>query len=247
MVLETEDLTKEFGALAAVDRVNLAVEENAVHSIIGPNGAGKTTLFNLLTGTLNPTDGRIFLHGEDITDVPIYERPYLGIARSYQITNVFDSMTVFENIQTAVALFQRNYYDTVRRLDAQDEVTAKVESILDQVGLRSKQTMRAESLPHGNKRHLEIGLALAAEPDLLLLDEPTAGMSWREAQETSELVDRLSADATILFIEHNIEYVMEVSDVITVLERGAVIAEGDPASIRNDETVQRTYLQGEHA
>jgi branched-chain amino acid transport system ATP-binding protein len=243
-LLDATGLTKRFGGFVAVDNVDLAVESGEVRSVIGPNGAGKTTLFNLLTGTYEVTSGDIVFDGQDITDAPEYERPYIGISRGYQITNTYESLTVFENLQTAVALFHENYYDMVRSLDGRTAVTERAEDLLDELGLDEQQAVEASSLSHGNRRRLEIGMALAAEPRLLLLDEPTAGMDASETERTVSLIEDLTDEMAVLLVEHDIEYVMTVSDTITVLERGSVIADGPPAAIREDERVQEAYLGG---
>ena len=244
MIVQTHSLTKRFSGFTAIDRVTLSIEENEIRSIIGPNGAGKTTLFNLLMGVLQPTEGTIEFDGQDITDEPLHRRPYFGISRSYQVTNVYQSMTVFENLQTAVGLFHGNYYDTMTPLDQQRDVTDKAEALIDRLGFADERETAASALSHGEKRRLEVGMALAAEPKLLLLDEPTAGMGSKEAEETIEFIGGLAEELTVALIEHNIEGVMQVSDVISVLERGQIIAEGDPDSIRQNERVQSAYLGG---
>jgi branched-chain amino acid transport system ATP-binding protein len=243
-LLDATGLTKRFGGFVAVDDVDLAVESGEVQSVIGPNGAGKTTLFNLLTGTYDVTAGDIVFDGEDITNVPEHERPYRGISRGYQITNTYETLSVFENLQTAVALFHENYYDMVRPLSGRTEVTERVEALLDELDLSDRQEVEASALSHGNRRRLEIGMALAAEPRLLLLDEPTAGMDASETERIVSLIETLTDEMAVLLVEHDIEYVMAVSDSITVLERGAVIAEGPPSAIRRDERVQEAYLGG---
>jgi branched-chain amino acid transport system ATP-binding protein len=243
-LLDATGLTKRFGGFVAVDEVDLIVEPGEIRSVIGPNGAGKTTLFNLLTGTYEVTSGNIMFADEDITDVPEYERPYLGISRSYQITNTYETLTVFENLQTAVALFHENYYNMVRPLDGRTAVTERADDLLDELGLSDRRDIEASALSHGNRRRLEIGMALAAEPRLLLLDEPTAGMDASETERTVSLIETLTDDMAVLLVEHDIEYVMTVSDTVTVLERGEVIAEGPPAAIRQDERVQEAYLGG---
>jgi branched-chain amino acid transport system ATP-binding protein len=242
VLLRTRDLTKCFGGFTALDRVSLDLPEDETRAIIGPNGAGKTTLFNLLMGVYPPTKGTIKFDGEDITDGAVYERPYAGISRSYQVTNLYQELTVFENLQTAVGVFHGNYYDMLRPLDGDEEVTRSAESLLGKLGLKADRDVEAAALSHGDKRRLEIGMALAAEPRLLLLDEPTAGMGASEAEETIKLVRELGKEMTVILVEHNIEAVMRVSQTITVLERGRVIAEGGPDAIREDERVQEAYL-----
>jgi branched-chain amino acid transport system ATP-binding protein len=241
-LLETKDLTKKFGAFVAVDQVNLAVSANDIHAIIGPNGAGKTTLFNLLAGALSPTEGRIRFDGADITDRAEHERPYLGISRSYQIINMYDEMTIFENIQTALAVFHLNYYDMLRPLRDQQDVAQMADDIIDRLELTGNRDTVAGSLSHGYRRRLEVGLGLASDPDLILLDEPTAGMDADESDRIMELVIDLSDEMAVVLVEHDIEHVMEVADRISVLERGSVIADGTPDEIQSNQRVIDAYL-----
>lgn len=245
VLLQTSGLTKKFNEFVAVDEVDLAIQENELHSVIGPNGAGKTTLFNLLMGVYEPTAGRIEIEGTDITTEPVHKRPYLGISRSYQISNIYPSLTVFENLQTAVGTFHGNYYDMLRPISSNDTLTEKTEQLISRLGFEDRQETAASALSHGDKRHLEIGMALAAEPQLLLLDEPTAGMGTKETNETMDFIEELTDEMAVVLVEHNIEEVMRVSDVITVLELGRVIADGDPETIKADERVQRAYLGGD--
>lgn len=244
-LLEVRDLTKSFDGFLAVDGVSISVDAGEVHAIIGPNGAGKTTLFNLLSGTIPATSGEVVFEGTDITDEPDHRRPSLGISRSYQITNIFEDMTVFENVQTAVAVYHSNYYDMLSPLSGDEQVTELTEDILDRLDLADEAGTGAELLSHGDKRLLEIGMAMASEPKLLLLDEPTAGMDAGETRRTIEFVERLTEDLTVLLVEHDIESVMRISDRITVLEQGHVIANGPPDEIRENERVQEAYLGGE--
>lgn len=246
-LLETRDLTKRFDGFEAVRGVELSVNRGEIGSIIGPNGAGKTTLFNLLTGSYRVTEGSIYFEGEEITDTAAHERPYLGIARSYQITNVYPDMTVSENVETAVAVFHTNYYDMLRPLSGKSDVAERTADILSTLGLEDKRNIEASTLSHGNKRRLEIGMALAAEPELLLLDEPTAGMDTAETERTMALVEEIGADKGVLLVEHDIEIVMEVSDHITVLKQGDVIASGTPEEIQTNSRVQEAYLGETHA
>ncbi len=245
VLLQTSGLTKKFNEFVAVDEVDLAIQENELHSVIGPNGAGKTTLFNLLMGVYEPTAGRIEIEGTDITTEPVHKRPYLGISRSYQISNIYPSLTVFENLQTAVGTFHGNYYDMLRPISSNDTLTEKTEQLISRLGFEDRRETAASALSHGDKRHLEIGMALAAEPQLLLLDEPTAGMGTKETNETMDFIEELTDEMAVVLVEHNIEEVMRVSDVITVLELGRVIADGDPETIKADERVQRAYLGGD--
>lgn len=244
VLLQTSGLTKQFNEFVAVDGVDLSIRENELHSVIGPNGAGKTTLFNLLMGVYTPTAGTIEIDGTEITTEPVHRRPYLGISRSYQISNIYPSMTVFENLQTAVGTFHGNYYDMLRPVASNETITEKTERLLSRLEFEDERETVASALSHGDKRHLEIGMALAAEPKLLLLDEPTAGMGTKETNETMDFIEGLTDEMAVVLVEHNIEGVMRVSDVITVLEQGQVIADGDPKTIKANERVQRAYLGG---
>jgi branched-chain amino acid transport system ATP-binding protein len=239
VLLRTSGLTKQFNEFVAVDGVDLSIRENELHSVIGPNGAGKTTLFNLLMGVYTPTAGTVEIDGTEITAEPVHRRPYLGISRSYQISNIYSSMTVFENLQTAVGTFHGNYYDMLRPVASNETITEKTERLLSRLEFEEERETVASALSHGDKRHLEIGMALAAEPKLLLLDEPTAGMGTKETGETMGFIEGLTDEMAVVLVEHNIEEVMRVSDVITVLEQGQVIADGDPETIKTDERVQR--------
>jgi branched-chain amino acid transport system ATP-binding protein len=241
-LLEVEGLTKKFRGLTAVDEVDLSVGSSEIQSVIGPNGAGKTTLFNLLTGTYEATAGRIVFDGEDITDRPDYRRPHIGISRSYQISNIYGSMTVFENLETAVALYERNYLNVLEPLGRDGEIARTVDELVQSLDLSEQRDVEGTSLSHGDRRRLEIGMALASDPELLLLDEPTAGMDAAETQRTMEFIETLAEDMAILLVEHDIEHIMQVSTNITVLERGSVIADGPPETIRSNAAVQEAYL-----
>jgi len=240
-LLETERLTRSFGSLMAVDRVNFSVGSGELRSIIGPNGAGKTTFFRLISGELVPTAGRIRFKGEDITGLPQHKISRLGVAKSYQITNIFPHLPVLENVRVAVQSHRLafNFWARVQRFA---DVREKAEDILRAVALWEKRGMLAAHLSHGEQRHLEIGIALASEPALLLLDEPTAGMSPEETDETIQLIRRIATDRTVILVEHKMKVVMRISDRITVLHQGQVLAEGSPEEIRANERVQQTYL-----
>jgi branched-chain amino acid transport system ATP-binding protein len=241
VLLETIDLTCAFGSLLAVNRASVTVHEGELRSIIGPNGAGKTTLFRLVAGELAPTSGRIRFRGRDITGLPQWETCRLGIAKSYQITNVFPHLTVLENVRVA-AQGPVRAYDFWSRAERFPDVRARALALLDTVGLAGKAGRLAAHLSHGEKRHLEIGIALASEPALLLLDEPTAGMSPEETDETMALIRQLAATRTIVLVEHKMKLVMNISDRVTVLHQGQVLAEGTPDEIRANAQVQQTYL-----
>ena len=240
-LLETEDLTRAYGSLLAVNRANVTVRQQELRSIIGPNGAGKTTFFRLISGEVRPTAGRIRFNGRDITGLSQHEVCRLGIAKSYQITNIFPHLTVLENVRVAAQGYGQafNFWSRADRLT---DVRARALTILELIGLTGKAGMLAAHLSHGQKRHLEIAIALAAEPILLLLDEPTAGMSPEETDETMLLIRELARGRTVVLVEHKMKLVMNISDRITVLHQGQVLAEGTPDEIRANELVQQTYL-----
>lgn len=240
-LLETRSLMRAFGRLLAVNRVDFAVEAGELRSIIGPNGAGKSTFFRLIAGELPPSEGRIVFRGRDITGLPRHRIARLGVAKSFQITNVFPHLTVLENVRVAAQGPDRAF-DFWSRADRLTGARARAEELLATVGLAGKADLLAAHLSHGEKRHLELAIALARDPALLLLDEPTAGMSPEETDETMVLIRRLAEGRTVVLVEHKMKVVMNVSDRITVLHQGSVLAEGTPAEIRASELVQRTYL-----
>ncbi len=241
-ILKTELLTVRFGGLAALNQINFEVERGATHAIIGPNGAGKSTFFNCLTGVLRPTSGRIIFNGEDITGLPSNEISQKGIARSYQITNIMPNASVLENARIA-AQSRRHGWNMVAHHSAFADINVQAEHALEQVGLLDLGDELASNLSHGAQRNLEIGIALATRPSLLCLDEPTAGMSAAETQETLRLVQRIAEDLTILIVEHDMEVVMELADRITVLHYGEILADGTPEEIQRNPKVQEVYLK----
>jgi branched-chain amino acid transport system ATP-binding protein len=221
--------------------VSLAVHEGELRSIIGPNGAGKTTFFKLISGEVTPSAGRIWFRGRDVTGLPQHAVSRLGIAKSYQLTNVFPHLTVFENVRVA-AQGHRRSFNFWARAAALDDARDRGHALLETTGLGSKADLLAAHLSHGEKRHLELAIALATDPVLLLLDEPTAGMSPEETDETMVLIRELAAGRTIVLVEHKMKLVMKISDRITVLHQGQVLADGTPEAIRANDLVQRTYL-----
>jgi branched-chain amino acid transport system ATP-binding protein len=241
-ILATEDLTIRFGGLTALNRVNFALAEGEVRAIIGPNGAGKSTFFNCLTGVLRPTGGRILFAGENITGFPPDRISQRGIARSYQITNILPNVTAFENVRIA-AQSRRHRWNLLSHHRALHDIAEKADAALAAVGLRQKADELAANLSHGEQRNLEIGIALATEPKVLCLDEPTAGMSAAETHETMELVRRIARDLTILIVEHDMQVVMELARRITVLHYGEILAEGTPAEIQANPRVVEVYLK----
>jgi len=247
-VLRTVDLTKRFGEMTAVDHVDLDVEDGEFRSVIGPNGAGKTTTFNLITGALRPSEGTVEFRGEDITSLPPHERVRRGLGRSFQITNVFSGLTVHENVRLAA---QALYAEDLSGVDAMFRDTAEfadindhTAEILERIGLADRAGERADTLAYGDQRRLEIGLVLAYDPALVMLDEPTAGMSSEDSWATIDLIEDVLADKSLMLIEHDIDLVMEVSDRITVLTRGQELATGTPEEIMADESVREAYLGG---
>lgn len=239
---KTEGLSRHFAGFRAVNDISIEIPAGGVRTIIGPNGAGKTTFFNLLSGLLPPTHGRIWFEDTDITGLPAYRRARLGIARSFQITNIFGKLSVGENVRLAVqAVYdgKGNFFLPGSHLESIGERT---QQILGDIGLSDVQDARAENLSHGDQRRLEIGLVLAVDPKVLLLDEPLAGMSPAETQSTVELIKRIVRDRTVILVEHDIDTVMAISDTITVMQTGGILAVGTPAEIRNNETVRRAYL-----
>jgi branched-chain amino acid transport system ATP-binding protein len=249
VILEGQKLRKEFGGLVAVTDVSLKVEEGAVHSIIGPNGAGKTTLFNMLSGKYLPTSGRVLYKGIDVTQEAPHERVRRGMGRSFQITNIFPNLSVLENVRLAVQVSEGTGDVWRHFLRAKDSFADQIErsrSILKTVRLDAEVNTVANALPHGGKRKLEFAILLATNSDLLLLDEPTAGMASEQVPELMAIIEsvRERDGKTILLVEHNMSVVMGVSDRITVMNYGSVIAEGTPNEISNNETVQNVYLGG---
>jgi branched-chain amino acid transport system ATP-binding protein len=240
-LLQTAQLTRSFGSLTAVNGVDLAIRRGELRSIIGPNGAGKSTLFKLISGELAPSSGRVRFDGEDITGLPHFAISQRGIAKSYQITTIFPGLSVLENVRLAVQC-RRTVLDCWTRADRVPGVLARAREILALVELDAKAGEAAATIGHGLQRHLEIAIALACEPKLLLLDEPTAGMSPEETERTIALIRRITAGRTVVVVEHKMKVVMEISDRITVLHQGSVLAEGTPAEIRGHAEVQAVYL-----
>jgi branched-chain amino acid transport system ATP-binding protein len=241
-LLCTQGLSRQFGGLAAVSDVDFAVTAGEIRAVIGPNGAGKSTLFNCLTGVLRPTAGRVVLEGQDITGLPPHAISHRGLARSYQITNILPGASVLENVRIA-AQSRHHAWSLWRHHLAYRDLVERSRQVLAAVGLDGKDDELASNLSHGEQRNLEIGIALATEPRVLCLDEPTAGMSPVETRATVELVRRIAADYTILIVEHDMEVVMGLAQTITVLHYGEILAEGTPAEIQANARVQEVYLK----
>jgi branched-chain amino acid transport system ATP-binding protein len=241
-ILKTAALTVRFGGLTALNGVNFAVERGEVRAIIGPNGAGKSTFFNCLTGVLRPTSGTILFDGAEIAGFPPDRISRRGIARSYQITNILPNASTLENVRVA-AQSRRHGWNLFAHHRALRDIIERAEQALDAVGLLGKADELAANLSHGEQRTLEIAIALATEPQLLCLDEPTAGMSAAETRETVELIRRIGENLTILIVEHDMEVVMGLADRITVLHYGEILAEGTPAEIQQNPRVLDVYLK----
>ncbi|HKP53904.1 MAG TPA: ABC transporter ATP-binding protein [Chloroflexia bacterium] len=246
--LQARALSRHFGGLRAVDGVDLSVAEGSLHSVIGPNGAGKTTLFNLISGYIKPTSGDVYLRGRRITGLPLHRMAHLGIGRSFQITNVFPNLTVLENARLSAQALGRDslkLWASASRFRRYEEQALEA---LRQVGLEEKALVPASILPHGDKRKLELAIILAAGPQVLLLDEPTAGMASEQVPMLLEIIRRIreTGGKTILLVEHNMQVVMNVSDRITVMHQGKVLAEGSPAEIASNPAVQSAYLGESH-
>ena len=245
-IIETRDLTIRFGGHVAVDHVNFQMSPFTLKSIIGPNGAGKTTFFNMLTGQYKPTKGQVFLKGKDITDLSPADRTRLGMGRSFQLTNIFPLLSVLENVRVAIQSregFGLNFWKSYLHFsDAEDEAY----ELLQEVLLDEKWSATSAELTHGEKRKLEIAILLALKPEILFLDEPTAGMGQEEVPAILEILQRIkeARDRTLLLVEHKMDMIMSLSDTIMVLQEGRIIADGEPDEIYRSEAVQEAYLGG---
>ena len=243
-IVETHDLRKEFGALVAVDDVSIKVKSNTIHSIIGPNGAGKTTFFNLVSGNLPPTAGHVFYKGDDITHLPLHRTAHLGMGRSFQITNIFPNLTVLENIRLACQALGKDNFKFFQSHKKFKQYEERAWEIAKLVSLGDDALALARTLPHGGQRKLELGIILASDPEVLLLDEPTAGMAAEQVPELINLIRDVqkAGNKTIMLVEHNMNVVMSISETITVMHQGKVLAEGTPNEIAANEVVQNAYL-----
>ncbi len=246
-ILETEDMTKEFAGFVAVNSVNLRVKRGSIHALIGPNGAGKTTCFNLLTKFLQPTRGRITFNGRDITSLPPTDIARLGLVRSFQISAVFPHLTLRENVRIALQR-QRggsfDFWNSKRVLSTYDD---RALALLGDVGLAQFTELTAVELPYGRKRALELATTIALDPEMLLLDEPTAGMGHEDIDRIAALIKSVAVNRTVLMVEHNLSVVSNLSDRITVLTRGRVLAEGDYETVSNNPEVREAYMGVGHA
>ncbi|MBN1260338.1 MAG: ABC transporter ATP-binding protein [Anaerolineae bacterium] len=244
VILEAQHLRKEFGGLVAVADVSAKIYARTLHSIIGPNGAGKTTLFNLLSGTLPPTRGQVIFKGKDITHLPPHKMAHLGLGRSFQITNIFPNLTVLENIRLSAQAVGGDNFKLFHHYTRYHAYSEKAQRVIARVGLQGSELALARNLAHGQKRKLELGIMLASDPQVLLLDEPTAGMSSEQVPELLAILRQIMEedDKTIVLVEHRMDMVMSISDFITVMHQGKVLAEGTPGEITANETVQKAYL-----
>lgn len=239
LVLKTQNLTRRFGSFVAVDSVNLSIPRGEFHSIIGPNGAGKTTLFNMIAGTLPESEGKIIYKGENITGTPEHIRARQGISRAFQISQLFPNLSIRENLRLAIQGQDQNF-NPVSKLNP--EHTEKANQMISEINIDAQPSQLAKNLSHGDKKKLEIAMGLSIDPDLLLLDEPTSGVSQAESRPLMDSLSEASKDRTVLLIEHNVDFVLEISDRVSVLDGGSVISQGTPTQIENDEAVQDAYM-----
>ena len=242
-ILKIQNLTKNFGNVSAVSNVSIEVEEGTIHSIIGPNGAGKSTFFNMISGVIPPSEGSVFYKDRDITGFESYKLPHMGIAKCFQITNVFPKLTVRENVWASIfSCSHKSKIDLFKSMNDFESIDKETKKIITDVGLSHKIDDKAEELSHGQQRMLEMAITLGAKPDLLLLDEPTQGLAPEATVEMTNLIRKLSKNYTILLIEHKMHIVMEISKIITVLNFGEKIEEGTPSQIKDSKRVQDAYL-----
>ena len=241
-ILETKGLYHDFRGLEVLFDVNLQVEEGERHAVIGPNGAGKTTLFNVITGTYKPSQGQVFFKGKEITGTKPHELMRLGVGRSFQITSTFNRLTTFQNIRLAILSKKGIRFHMFRKVDRMQDITQETNEVLKRINLDQERNVPAGMLSYGKHRSLEISLALATDPDLIMLDEPTAGMSRDETHYAVELIRRLTEGKTVVIIEHDMDVVFSLADRITVLHYGQILATGPPAEIRQNQAVKDAYL-----
>ena len=247
VILETRGLTKEFKGFVAVQDVSLKVRRGSIHALIGPNGAGKTTCFNLLTHFLEPTRGQIFYNGREITGSRPASIARMGLVRSFQISAVFPHLSVLENVRVALQRKRGTSFDFWRAERVLDDLNGRARELIEAVGLTEFESTAAVELPYGRKRALEIATTLALEPEMMLLDEPTAGMAHQDVDRISALIKKAALNRTVLMVEHNLSVVSSLSDQITVLQRGEILAEGDYNTVSKDPRVVGAYLGAGHA
>jgi branched-chain amino acid transport system ATP-binding protein len=246
IILETRGLTKEFKGFVAVQNVSLKVQRGTIHALIGPNGAGKTTCFNLLTHFLVPTSGQIFYNGKEITGSRPAAIARMGLVRSFQISAVFPHLTVLENVRIALQRKRGASFDFWRAERVLEQLNARARELIEAVGLSEFTDTAAVELPYGRKRALEIATTLALDPEMMLLDEPTAGMTHEDVERISALVKKVAANRTVLMVEHNLSVVADLSHTITVLQRGEILAEGDYATVSKNPDVIQAYMGAGH-
>ena len=241
-ILELQGIYKDFEGLEVLFGINLGVQQGERHAIIGPNGAGKSTIFNIITGKYLPSKGKVFFKGMDVTGTSPYKLNRHGLARSFQITNIFRTMTVFQNVRNAILSRNKIRYNLFSRLDRMKNIQEQTEKVLEQIGLQDRKDVLAGLLSYGQQRALEIGLTIATEPELILLDEPTAGMSSEETREAVKLIGRVTQGKTLIIVEHDMEVVFSLADRITVIYYGEILASGPPDEIRQNQKVKDAYL-----
>lgn len=243
-LLETADLSKDFGKFTAIDEVSMTVKRGETRGIIGPNGAGKTTLFNLLSGVLPPTRGSIIYEGEDITTLAPHDRTKRGMSRSFQITSLFDDLTVRENVALAVRSRYFGSSPSLSMLAEPEGVNDDIQEVLEYFDIVDLAEQTVEKLSHGQKRKIELSLTMATGAELLMLDEPSAGLSPEATQRLVDVLERVAADYTVILVEHEVDLLMDLADRVTVLHQGKILTEDNPEAIRTDAEVQRVYLEG---
>jgi len=241
-ILELQGIYKDFDGLEVLFGINMGIRQGERHAVIGPNGAGKSTIFNIITGKYLPSKGNIIFKGQDVTGTSPYKLNRHGLARSFQITNIFRTMTVFQNVRNAVLSKNKIRYNLFSRLDRMKDIHDQTEKVLKQIGLLDSRDMVAGLLSYGQQRALEIGLTIATEPELILLDEPTAGMSTEETREAVKLIERVTQGKTLVIVEHDMEVVFSLADRITVIYYGEILASGPPDEIRQNQKVKDAYL-----
>ena len=241
-LLQINSVDKDFGGLQVLLGINLTIEHGERHAIIGPNGAGKSTLFNVITGKHRVSNGQILFGDQDITDWPPHKVSRIGLARSFQVTNIFPNMTVYENIRNVVVSRRKMRFNMFKGLGKIEEVTEETNGVLETIGLETSSDTPAGELAYGHQRALEIGLALAMDPELILLDEPTAGMTTKETREAVKLIERITVGKTLVIIEHDMDVVFSISDRISVLYYGKILATGTAEEIKENQEVKKAYL-----
>ena len=240
--LHIKDIHKDFSGLKVLTGVDFTVREKERHAVIGPNGAGKTTLFNIISGNFKASSGAILFKGRDVTSKPAHVLSREGLSRSFQITNVFQELSVFDNIRSGVRSRRGLRYHFFRRPDRNREINERTQAIVEEVGLKDVMDMPVSALSYGQQRALEIGITLSTEPELILLDEPTAGMTREETGQAIRMIDRVTAGRTLIIIEHDMDVVFSLADTISVLHYGTILVSGKPDEIRNDQRVKDAYL-----